>query len=1013
MDKSFASLPYKEFSKDIGTQFDLHRKFSEVEEEILKTEHPPSPFERKSASYSNWYTKLPHKKMRLSLISESNFSSDEEEEEYDDETSESDADSETSEASSESSLEEEINILKRKKNNPKLNEAVIKKHLQRKAKDYKEVFPKFKNLSLKNYQVKGVNWLLKNWFEHRNCILADEMGLGKTIQTLVFLSEICRIQKFILPFLIVVPLSTLENWSRETEKWTKMNSIKVHDIIYEKNYLTFQKSDDINICLTTYEYWSAVVYDEGHKLKSPDTEVHKVATLIKCDFKLILTGTPLTNSLLDLYTLLHFLNPQKIKNSEKFEQFSEYDDDDDLTEMNEFIDEISNSYILRRNKEAKEMDLKIPAKKEIIVEVDLTKQQKTLYRAVYERKRTFLVQKFKKSIGGAIFNSLKKICNHPYLLDTNVEESVTDELKTEDPNLSDEDALIQCSSKLVVVDKLLAKFRGQKEKVLIFSQSLDMLNILEDYLDYRNYEYVRLDGSTNIENRVESIDEFNTNPDCFMYILERAGIKLTLGALVLDKDVKQKNSADELKMLLQKGAYHFFLEDDKSANQKDKELLNTNIEELIEKARVLKYTSSQSEESPVETGKIESVYFNSEVNGEKVDWDDDKFWEKIIPEGLDDPDTLYDSLLDPEKYLKTTEQKDSFFQKLKTCCEGVKARTTSSSTATIDYQQSLWKVIFKVVNSGDSLFSAEQIKMAEKFLEIIEAKTARKKGKKISNSHRNSSFTQSIGSDDDDEAFEAPDEEEDEDEEYESTPLTKQAQTKSIPPPTLQKTMMSKFDSTIAPATGTISSPKMKSIQPKTLKLKPKIVLKKPPHYKTLVYPEKEFYRLYDNYQQSLNPKINQPSISNQTQSSFFKPVNNYSSFPQNQHGASMGFKWTNIHQPIGTIHKQKPFQHSDLSKLPNLNYFANQQMSTTQIGQQRVLDDPIRQLPSLIEMLDSNPNPYFPQEKKDEPKQSTTELTQQIEKLRTNDSEKDEVERKQLEFIETLKLKKAMKLNK
>jgi SNF2 family DNA or RNA helicase len=174
--------------------------------------------------------------------------------------------------------------------------------------------------------------------------------------------------------------------------------------------------------LTTYEqfkkrskwfqkqYWPVIVFDEGHKLKSGESETHQIAKKMDCDFKLILTGTPLTNSAVDVYTLLNFLNPGKLKKYKELEDLSNLGDD----EINELLEDFS-PYILRRNKEQKMIELKIPPKKEIIVEVELTNSQKSLYRAVYERKRSFLVQKFNKKIGESLLSSLKKICNHPFL----------------------------------------------------------------------------------------------------------------------------------------------------------------------------------------------------------------------------------------------------------------------------------------------------------------------------------------------------------------------------------------------------------------------------------------------------------------------------------------------------------------------------------------------------------------------------------------------------------------------
>jgi superfamily II DNA/RNA helicase len=386
------------------------------------------------------------------------------------------------------------------------------------------------------------------------------------------------------------------------------------------------------------------------------------------------------------------------------------------------------------------------------------------------------------------------------------------EMKKQQPNISDMDALIQSSSKLVLVDKLLSKFRSETQKVLIFSQSLDMLDVLEDYLDYRKYQYVRLDGGTNIEGRIENIDNFNNDVDCFVFllstkaggiginltaannviiydsdfnpfndsqaaarchrigqtrpvsifrlitrnsyekfILERAGIKLTLGSLIVDKDAKFKNSPEELKLLLKKGAYHFFLEDEKTAQEKDKELLNTDIEDLIKKGTVIEYAS----QGQIEKENIESVYFSAMDGEENINLNDDEFWEKLIPEGMNDPETLTKQFQNAHLELTTKEKKETFFGKLKDVVKGLERQSMSHRDG-IEYKQNLWTLVYKITHSDD-IFTPEQIKLAEKYLEFVDGKSNRKKidflplnssSQKISDDEMDDNFIHSSGSED-------------------------------------------------------------------------------------------------------------------------------------------------------------------------------------------------------------------------------------------------------------------------
>ncbi|XP_016883590.1 chromodomain-helicase-DNA-binding protein 6 isoform X4 [Homo sapiens] len=402
------------------------------------------------------------------------------------------------------------------------------KHVERPASDSWQKLEKsreYKNSNqLREYQLEGMNWLLFNWYNRKNCILADEMGLGKTIQSITFLSEIF-LRGIHGPFLIIAPLSTITNWEREFRTWTEMNAIVYHgsqisrQMIqqYEMVYRDAQGNPlsgvfKFHVVITTFEmiladcpelkkiHWSCVIIDEAHRLKNRNCK--------------LLEGLKLMALVKKLQSILKPM-------------------------------------MLRRLKDDVEKNL--APKQETIIEVELTNIQKKYYRAILEKNFSFLTKGANQHNMPNLINTmmeLRKCCNHPYLINGAEEKILEDFRKTHSPDAPDFQlqAMIQAAGKLVLIDKLLPKLIAGGHKVLIFSQMVRCLDILEDYLIQRRYTYERIDGRVRGNLRQAAIDRFcKPDSDRFVFLLcTRAGglgINLTAAdtCIIFDSDWNPQN----------------------------------------------------------------------------------------------------------------------------------------------------------------------------------------------------------------------------------------------------------------------------------------------------------------------------------------------------------------------------------------------------------------------------------------------------------------------------------------
>jgi SNF2 family DNA or RNA helicase len=419
---------------------------------------------------------------------------------------------------------------------------------------------------LRPYQLEGLNWLLFNWYTRQNCILADEMGLGKTVQSIAFILEIVSVG-IRGPFLVIAPLSTISNWQREFETWSNLNVVIYHGSAYSRRmiheYELYYRdlagkiiidAYKFNVLVTTYEVllsdnselqnilWRVVVIDEAHRLKNKNCKMLEGLRELRMEHRVLLTGTPLQNNVEELFSLLNFLEPSQFPSPQAFiQQFGDLKTEEEVDELKAVLKPM----MLRRLKE--DVEKSLAPKEETIIEIEMTSIQKQYYRAILERNFSFL------SRGSSVPNllntmmELRKCCNHPFLI-AGAESKIVDDFKIHYPNKNVFESLIQASGKLVLVDKLLPKLKEKGHKVLIFSQMVKCLDILEDYMRMKGHLYERIDGQVRGTLRQSAIDRF-TKPEYerFVFLLcTRAGglgINLTAAdtVIIYDSDWNPQN----------------------------------------------------------------------------------------------------------------------------------------------------------------------------------------------------------------------------------------------------------------------------------------------------------------------------------------------------------------------------------------------------------------------------------------------------------------------------------------
>ncbi|XP_073844150.1 chromatin-remodeling complex ATPase chain Iswi-like [Musca autumnalis] len=406
--------------------------------------------------------------------------------------------------------------------------------------------PNYINGQMRDYQIEGLNWMISLHENGVAGILADEMGLGKTIQCISLFGYLKHYCNMAGPHIVVVPKSTLQNWMNEFAKWCP--SIKTICFVGEKQIRNKFKRDvlwagDWDVCVTSYEMvvvdtaafkrikWRYMVIDEAQRIKNENSQLSMFIRQFSTTNRLLLTGTPIQNNLHELWALLNFMLPDIFNSPDDFDQWFNTDaclDNEDLVKR---LQAILKPFLLRRLKLDVERSLK--PKKVTKIYVGMTKMQSEWYKKILQKDIPTVIANgyVRKMRISNILMQCRKVTNHPYLFE-GVEPG---------PPYTTDMHLVNNSAKMMVLDKLLPKLRGQGSRVLIFSQFTTMLDILEDYCTWRKFPYCRLDGSTRHETRSQLIDEYNAkNSKLFIFMLStRAGglgINLTTADVVIFYD---------------------------------------------------------------------------------------------------------------------------------------------------------------------------------------------------------------------------------------------------------------------------------------------------------------------------------------------------------------------------------------------------------------------------------------------------------------------------------------------
>ncbi|CEF66160.1 DNA repair and recombination protein RAD54-like [Strongyloides ratti] len=393
------------------------------------------------------------------------------------------------------------------------------------------------------------------------CIMADEMGLGKTLQCIALMWTLLRQSPQGKPTfnkaVIVCPSSLVKNWDNEITKWLKgrinpmpIDSGKREEIRMNLTRFMSERSlySSIPVVIISYETFrihsdilsqseiGMVICDEGHRLKNNENLTYQALSSLKCLRRILISGTPIQNDLLEYYSLINFVNPGMLGSAIEFKKNFEnpilkgrdsLSDDKQRKLSEEKLQELSNlvSHCIIRRTSAL-LTKYLPVKYEFVVCCNLTELQESLYKQLISTRKVDLTKKTSEgAITGQAFTfitSLKKLCNHPQLIFNRVEKGEPGFENCKFPSgFSDSKLDPRWSGKMWILDYLLALTRKEtNDKFVLISNYTETLDTFVKLCRIRSYRYVRLDGSMSIKKRGKIVSEFNDpTSDIFIFLL--------------------------------------------------------------------------------------------------------------------------------------------------------------------------------------------------------------------------------------------------------------------------------------------------------------------------------------------------------------------------------------------------------------------------------------------------------------------------------------------------------------
>jgi len=378
---------------------------------------------------------------------------------------------------------------------------------------------------LRPYQIDGIHWLERLRCMYLNGILADDMGLGKTLQAIVAIAQNCQSANK-APSLVVCPTSLIYNWQEEFSKFfPKAKTVVIDDAPLQRKKL-ISNINDYDVAITSYtllqkdiEYYQDVqfayaILDEAQHIKNRGTRNAKSAKMLKSAYKLILTGTPIENSLEELWSLFDFLMPGFLSTFDRFvEKYLRVSGEVHSKNM-EYLKKKVTPFILRRMKG--DVLKELPAVSEIVYHCQLSEIQRQLYKSYVKTAKEELVKLVAKEGFEkvqihvlATLTRLKQICCHPAIF-------------------AKEQAELGDSSKYDMLVELLQNLVESGHKTVVFSQYTKMLQIMRDDFMQKGIRFAYLDGSS--KNRLQIVRDFNENRDIpvFLVSLKAGGTGLNI-----------------------------------------------------------------------------------------------------------------------------------------------------------------------------------------------------------------------------------------------------------------------------------------------------------------------------------------------------------------------------------------------------------------------------------------------------------------------------------------------------